>query len=206
MLPLAHARAISDFVRAYPVPPGRAPIGMHLDGARLFDGVTAEGVSLAAYAACFDTVSLCMSKGLGAPMGSVLVGPAPLIARARWIRKMVGGGTRQPGPMAAAALVGLDTVPPCLPAVHARARLVADRLVALGYVLALPVQTNMVLLDLLASNGGRGVDGDAIVALCAQQGVKVAEGGRIVFTYQTADNAVDKLLAGFQRAIDQASS
>jgi len=68
---------------------------MHLDGARLLDGVTAEGVDLKEYCSHFDTVSICMSKGLGAPMGSVIVGSKAFIERAKFLRKMFGGGTRQ---------------------------------------------------------------------------------------------------------------
>lgn len=68
---------------------------MHLDGARLFDGVTAEGVDIKDYCACFDSVSICLSKGLGAPMGSIILGSKSFINRAKFFRKMFGGGTRQ---------------------------------------------------------------------------------------------------------------
>jgi len=68
---------------------------MHLDGARLFDAVTAEGVSLKEYCACFDSISICLAKGLGAPMGSIILGSKRFIERAKWFRKMFGGGTRQ---------------------------------------------------------------------------------------------------------------
>lgn len=68
---------------------------MHLDGARLFDAVTAEAVDIKEYCECFDSVSICLSKGLGAPMGSVIVGSKRFINRAKFFRKMFGGGTRQ---------------------------------------------------------------------------------------------------------------
>jgi threonine aldolase len=70
---------------------------MHLDGARLFDGVAAEGVDLKEYCACFDSISICLSKGLGAPMGSIIVGSKKFIQRTKYFRKMFGGGTRQVG-------------------------------------------------------------------------------------------------------------
>ncbi|RSL97576.1 hypothetical protein CDV31_012989 [Fusarium ambrosium] len=69
---------------------------MHLDAARLFDGVIGEGVNLKAYAACFDSMSICLAKGVGAPMGSIILGKKSFIERAKWSRKMLGGGTRQP--------------------------------------------------------------------------------------------------------------
>lgn len=95
ILPLKDAREISNYVRRVRVPPGRAPIAMHLDGARLLEGITAEGVTAREYLDCFDSASICISKGCGAPMGSVIVGTREFIDRAKWFRKMFGGATRQ---------------------------------------------------------------------------------------------------------------
>lgn len=95
ILPLQDAREISEYVRSYPVPPGQKPVAVHLDGARVFDAVAGEGVSLEEYCACFDSISICLAKGLGAPMGSIILGSKPFIARAKWFKKMFGGGTRQ---------------------------------------------------------------------------------------------------------------
>lgn len=95
ILPLKDAKEISEFVRNFPVEEGEKPIAMHLDGARLFDAVAAEGVSLKEYCAQFDSISICLAKGLGAPMGSIIVGSKKFIHRARLFRKMFGGGTRQ---------------------------------------------------------------------------------------------------------------
>ena len=95
ILPLKDAKEISEFVRNFPVPADQKPIAMHLDGARLFDAVAAEGVDLKEYCACFDSISFCLAKGVGAPMGSVIVGNKRFIERAKWFRKMFGGGTRQ---------------------------------------------------------------------------------------------------------------
>lgn len=95
ILPLRDAREISDFVRSFPVPAGQKPVAMHLDGARLFDAVAAENGRLEEYCASFDSVSFCLAKGVGAPMGSVIVGTKAFIERAKWFRKMFGGGTRQ---------------------------------------------------------------------------------------------------------------
>lgn len=95
VLPLKDAQEISKYVRNLPTIPGQAPIGMHLDGARLFDAVSAEGVSIKDYCAYFDSVSICLSKGIGAPMGSVILGSKAFIDRAVFFRKMFGGGIRQ---------------------------------------------------------------------------------------------------------------
>ena len=83
-------------------------LAMHLDGARLFNAVVASGISADKWSAHFDTVSICFSKGLGAPVGSALAGPADLIRKARRLRKVLGGGMRQAGGLAAAALYSLE--------------------------------------------------------------------------------------------------
>lgn len=95
ILPLKDAKEISGFVRNFPVSEGEKPVAMHLDGARLFDAVAAEGVDLKEYCVCFDSISICLAKGLGAPMGSIIVGSRKFIERAKYFRKMFGGGTRQ---------------------------------------------------------------------------------------------------------------
>ena len=134
---------------------------MHLDGARLWEVVAKTGKSLEELCAPFDSVSLCMSKGLGAPIGSVLVGSKELIstcgryyavavadcasepsARCKWNRKMFGGGIRQSGGLAASANYALDHHLPKLPATHERARFLARSLSELGVRLMLPVETS----------------------------------------------------------------
>jgi threonine aldolase len=101
---------------------------IHLDGARLFNAVMATGVSPAAYAACADTVTFCLSKGLGCPVGSVLCGSAEFIYRARRIRKMLGGGMRQAGILAAAGIYALEHHIARLADDHIRARRLAQDL------------------------------------------------------------------------------
>jgi threonine aldolase len=101
---------------------------VHLDGARLFNAGVALGVPVADLAAPATTVTACMSKGLGAPVGSVLAGPADLIAEARTQRSRLGGGMRQAGILAAAGLLALDTMVDRLADDHARARRLADAL------------------------------------------------------------------------------
>jgi threonine aldolase len=123
---------------------------LHLDGARLCNAALASGASAAALAAPFDTVSMCFSKGLGAPVGSVIAGTKAAMVRAHRFRKMLGGGMRQAGILAAAALYALENNVDRLAEDHANARLLAERLSELpGLSVNLErVQTNIVMVDL----------------------------------------------------------
>ena len=122
---------------------------LHLDGARMMNAAAAQGVSARDIARHFDTVSLCLSKGLGAPVGSVLLGSRDFVARAHRYRKMMGGGMRQAGILAAAGLIALRDGPTLLPHDHRRARELAHALVDAGYDVDLDtVQTNMVYAGL----------------------------------------------------------
>jgi threonine aldolase len=101
---------------------------VHLDGARIFNASVALGVDVKTLTLGFDTVMFCLSKGLGAPVGSMLTGSAELIARARIFRKALGGGMRQAGILAAAGLIALEEGPAHLHEDHANARLLAEAL------------------------------------------------------------------------------
>lgn len=115
MQPLEALRAVSTLC-------ADAGVARHLDGARLWNAHVAAGVPLGVYGALFDTVSVCFSKGLGAPVGSVLVGSADQMATARVLRKRLGGGWRQAGVLAAACLYALDHHVDRLADDHAAAR------------------------------------------------------------------------------------
>ena len=127
-------------------------LGLHLDGARLWNALEVGGASTLDYGAVFDTISVCLSKGLGCPVGSVLIGNNAIMEKALRIRKMLGGGMRQVGVLAAAGLYALD---------HHRERLVEDhnKAEALGRVLeqasyvaeVQPVETNIVIFELKAN-------------------------------------------------------
>ena len=121
----------------------------HIDGARLFNAVVATGTAPDRMVRDYDSISICLSKGLGAPVGSVLVGSADFIARAHRWRKMFGGGMRQAGVLAAAALHALDHHIDRMSADHARARTIAEAVDAMdGFSVNLDaVQTNMVYVD-----------------------------------------------------------
>jgi threonine aldolase len=120
---------------------------VHLDGARIFNAATALRVDVKTLTRGFDTVSCCLSKGLGAPVGSVLIGSAKLIARARIFRKALGGGMRQAGILAAAGLIALEKGPARLHEDHANAKLLAEALAHMNGVAIDPckVETNIVI-------------------------------------------------------------
>ncbi|HUR73888.1 MAG TPA: GntG family PLP-dependent aldolase [Sporichthya sp.] len=122
-------------------------VRLHLDGARLWNAHVATGTSLQTYGELFDTVSVCLSKGLGAPIGSLIAGSADLVTGARWWRKRLGGGMRQVGVLAAAGLYALDHHVERLAEDHARAAELARRLSEVTAGVSKP-ETNIVVLDL----------------------------------------------------------
>ncbi|MCA6363411.1 MAG: threonine aldolase [Bacteroidetes bacterium] len=124
-------------------------LACHLDGARIFNALIASGQTALQIGACFDSVSVCLSKGLGAPAGSVLLGSRSFIAQARRVRKVFGGGMRQAGYLAAAGIYALDNHIARLAEDHARAAVLADTLASLPYVKSqLPTETNIVIFSL----------------------------------------------------------
>ncbi|HSO66135.1 MAG TPA: GntG family PLP-dependent aldolase [Ornithinibacter sp.] len=145
-------------------------VAMHLDGARLWNAHVASGVPLAAYGEQFDTVSVCLSKGLGAPVGSVLVGSAEHMAEARVWRKRYGAGMRQVGILAAAGLHALDHHVERLADDHARAGRFAAACAeaAPASIDAATVQTNIVVLNV----GGAGWEATDFVTALLAQGVR----------------------------------
>jgi threonine aldolase len=141
--PLEEIRKIRDFAKAL-------GIRMHLDGARLWNASVATGIPPIEYAQYFDTISVCFSKGLGAPVGSALVGSEEMIQRARRFRKILGGGMRQAGIIAAGALYALEHNIDRLKEDHEKARLFAERVAAnpLAGIDLKYVQTNIVVIDI----------------------------------------------------------
>jgi threonine aldolase len=122
---------------------------VHMDGARVFNAAAAMGVPVSRIVAPVDTVMFCLSKALGAPAGSMLAGPAAAIAKARLLRKRLGGGMRQVGILAAAGLIALEETPKRLPDDHCNARFLAEGLSRIGGIHIDParVATNIVVFD-----------------------------------------------------------
>ena len=147
-----HGRVLPpDYVDAALALARRHGLATHLDGARLFNAAIASGRPARALCAGFDSVSVCFSKGLGAPVGSVLLGSAALIARARRWRKVAGGGMRQAGLLAAGCLHALDHHAARLAEDHARAARLADALRALPGIAVDGPHTNMVFVRVEAT-------------------------------------------------------
>ena len=161
VMPAATVREICDGAHAIGLP-------VHMDGARVFNAAAALGISVAELTAGVDTVMFCLSKGLGAPVGSILVGSAEAMARARLYRKALGGGMRQAGILAAAGLIALEEMPARLGEDHANVRLLAEA-AADGDVAEIDmasVQTNMVIFKLK-----KGGDAAAFCAALKEKGV-----------------------------------
>ena len=127
---------------------------VHMDGARIFNAAAATGLPVSEIAAAADTVMFCLSKALGAPAGSMLAGPAALMAKGRLYRKRLGGGMRQVGVLAAAGLVALEETPALLAQDHANARFLAEGLARIPGIAIDPgkVATNIVVFDVAATN------------------------------------------------------
>ncbi|KKB10129.1 low-specificity L-threonine aldolase [Devosia chinhatensis] len=141
VLPMHYMQSVAALARKH-------DLGLHLDGARAFNACVALGVAIKDFAAPFDTVSICLSKGLGAPVGSVLVGRAALIETARRHRKMLGGGMRQAGLLAAAGLYALDHHVDRLADDHRRAHVLAEGLARHEALQVSSPQTNIVWVDM----------------------------------------------------------
>ncbi|RSL81728.1 hypothetical protein CEP51_005608 [Fusarium floridanum] len=201
VMPLHEIERISTFAKEH-------GIKMHLDGARLWEACVAKAGTLTEFCRHFDTVSLCLSKGLGAPVGSVLVGTEPIIRHARWVRKSIGGGIRQAGILTSAGLVairqhfgesdfGEDGL---LPATHEMARRVEDLWINMGGRVIEPAETNMCWLDLKAA----GCSTERFVELGKEAGL-VFMSHRLVTHYQVAQNAdyvLRRLKLVFRRALE----
>jgi threonine aldolase len=184
VLPQAYLQAARELTT-------RRGLALHLDGARLYNASVKLGVPAREITQYFDSVSVCLSKGLGAPIGSVLCGSAELIARARRLRKMVGGGMRQAGMLAAAGLYALQHQVARLAEDHANAERLAAALRELSYTVE-PVQTNMVYVQV-------GEQAGALKAFCAERGIVLTAAPRLrmVTHLDIASADIDQVIAAF---------
>jgi threonine aldolase len=146
-----------------------AGISVHLDGARIFNAATYLGENVAEMTKKFDSIQFCLSKGLGAPVGSMIVGSRDFVERCRSIRKMLGGGMRQVGVLAAAGLVALEKGPKRLQVDHDNAKVLANHLASIQGITLDPikVQTNIVIFDVKKSGSSSG----SVLKALAERGV-----------------------------------
>lgn len=187
IMPIEEIRKIHDVARAN-------GLKMHLDGARLWNASEETRTPLSEYGKCFDTISICLSKGAGAPIGSMLTGTKELITRARHIRKLMGGGWRQAGMLAVAARHCINTVVPTMRDTHALVRKLGKHLESLGMKLLLPVETNMLFIDTKPTGIIISELADALKA----KNIKIFSNNgtttRLVFHYQITSEAVDDFI------------
>ncbi|MCF5764055.1 low-specificity L-threonine aldolase [Aeromonas veronii] len=188
VLPLSYLQEMGTFV-------AERGLKLHLDGARLFNAAVASETPVALIAAPFDSISICLSKGLGAPVGSLLVGSHDFIARARRLRKMLGGGMRQAGILAQAGLFALEQHVTRLADDHRRAKRLAEGLAALpGIELDLSlVQSNMVFLRL------REGESAPLLAFMKERGILFSGYGelRLVTHLQINDDDIEEVIDAF---------
>ncbi|MFM5036688.1 MULTISPECIES: low-specificity L-threonine aldolase [Aeromonas] len=188
VLPLSYLQEMGAFV-------AERGLKLHLDGARLFNAAVASETPVEVIAAPFDSISICLSKGLGAPVGSLLVGSHDFIARARRLRKMLGGGMRQAGILAQAGLFALEQHVTRLADDHRRAKRLAEGLAALsGIELDLSlVQSNMVFLRL------REGESAPLLAFMKERGIIFSGYGelRLVTHLQINDDDIEEVIDAF---------
>lgn len=177
-------------------------VRVHLDGARLWNASIATGVPIAEWAACADTLMMCFSKGLGAPVGSILCGPADVVHRARRARKRWGGAMRQVGVLAAACLYALDHHVERLAEDHARAKTLAHGLRAAPGVSVPEPETNIVFAEL----EDPALDTEALSAALDSRGVRMWSFGarrlRAITHLDVDDAAISRAIGVFGEAVD----
>ena len=194
--PIAMMEEVGSFCRA-------RGIRVHLDGARLMNAVAASGVAATRYAAVADTVSLCLSKGLGAPVGTCLTGTADAMERARFARKRLGGGMRQAGILAAAGLYALQHNVDRLAEDHAHARRLAEGLAELRALRIDPaeVETNIVRFEMAPG----APPAERLVDALAAEGVLLLTTGprsmRAVTHHDVSGADIETALTAFGRAL-----
>jgi threonine aldolase len=174
-------------------------LAMHLDGARLFNALAVTGDTPQSFGQLFDTISVCLSKGLGAPAGSLLLGSRERMAKAHRLRKVMGGGMRQAGFIAAAGLYALDHHVGRLEEDHRKARTLARELHGLPYVQeVLPVETNIVIFRLVESAGT-----ERFLTYLAEHDIRALSIGRrlirFVFHLDVSDAGFEALLEAMRR-------
>ncbi|KAM0750722.1 aromatic amino acid beta-eliminating lyase/threonine aldolase [Meredithblackwellia eburnea MCA 4105] len=162
---------------------------VHCDGARLWEVHAKTGTSMEDLCKPFDSVSLCLSKGLGAPVGSVLIGSKAFIKKATWFRKLFGGGIRQSGALAASGLFVIKNTLPQLPRTHELARSLAVSLSEMGVRITEPVETNMVWIE----TAPLGFSIPQLIARAKESNITLGS-GRIVVHFQVDAKALEHLI------------
>ncbi|MCM3759185.1 low-specificity L-threonine aldolase [Alkalihalobacillus oceani] len=195
IIPLSNMKEIFEIARMNHIP-------VHLDGARLFNASVATGISLKEYAACTDTLQFCLSKGLGAPVGSIIAGSKEFISTARKWRKRLGGGMRQAGIIAAPALIALTENMERLAEDHDNAKKLAEGLESVkGLSVINKVETNIVMVDVSKTK----YDAAQFLIELRNQGILAGAFGpetiRLVTHYDVTSKDIEKALSRIQKAL-----
>ncbi len=196
VVPLEHFRTVREIADS-------KGLKVHLDGARIFNASIASGIPASEYAKYVDSVMFCLSKGLGAPIGSLLAGSKEFIEKARWVRKMLGGGMRQVGVIAAAGIVALEEMIDRLKEDHRRAKELANGLAEIPGVEINPeeVQTNIIFFKVR--------DARSVVQKLAEYGVLALavsdEDIRMVTHKDVDDEDVERALEAFKKILTPGS-
>lgn len=181
LMPIEEIARISAFAK-------ENNIKLHLDGARLWNAAAETGISIKEYCSYFDSVSLCLSKSIGAPVGSILVGEPAFIAKANHFKKQNGGGIRQAGILSMMAMVAIDENFDKLKYSHSLAKDVGRFCKENGIHLESPVDTNFVFIDLVKNK----MDDALLIELGKKHNVRLM-GGRIAFHYQLSQESVENV-------------
>jgi threonine aldolase len=194
VVPLDTMRSVRDAATERGLP-------VHLDGARLWNAAAASGTSLSDFSACADTVMVCFSKGLGCPIGSLLAGPQGLIDAAWSVRKRLGGGMRQVGILAAAAIWSLDHVLPRLGEDHARAARLAEACGQIEGLRPIEPESNIVMIDITSPE----LDAAGLVRRLEEVGVLLLPAGptrvRAVTHFDVDDAGITAAIEGFRSVL-----
>ncbi len=173
---------------------------LHLDGARIFNALIESGDTSKQFGECFDSISICLSKGLGAPVGSVLLGDKEFIKKARRIRKVFGGGMRQSGILAAAGLFALKNNVTRLKEDHIRAKKLENELLKLNYIESvLPVYTNILIFNLKADT----ISGNIFEKKLAEHNIKISSFGKNTIRMVTHLDFDDEMLNKTIKVLNQ---
>lgn len=181
IFPLDEIKKISAFCK-------ENDVKLHLDGARLWNASVATGISIKEYCSYFDSVSLCLSKTLGAPVGSVLVGTRKFINKANHFKKQNGGGIRQSGLLACMAVVAIDENLSKLEQTHKWAKEVEQVCIDNNIYLEHPVDTNFVFIDLKKNR----INSSVMAEIATKHNVK-APAGRLAFHYQLSQESIENI-------------
>lgn len=196
-VPVEHLRDLRDVAQRQGIP-------IHMDGARVFNAAAALGVPVEEITGQVDSVQFCLSKGLAAPVGSLVAGSAEFIDRVRMMRKLLGGAMRQAGVIAAAGLVALETMVDRLPEDHRRARELAEGLARIPH---LEIDVEVVRSNILVFKPASGIDKSAFVASLEREGVRVSDYGlkglRMVTHYEISDEDVITVLDVVESVVRQ---